>query len=310
MVTFAFRKKSKTMKKILLLIVITISLLACEKEQAKNTGLALNIKSCVLDNSNSFAKVTIERGDGFLNIITSDPDIAEIMRDYDNENLFYIIGHNKGKAEVLVSVTNETGYEKIKTIEVTVREAINYGSFSTAGGVYLKKGESRIFNLPFEFNKDFSIENDNKAIIDNDGVASVFANETLGSKYKVVANAVGSTLFSICKGKVKLFDVRVFVVNEYDLFIPESENSQLTFDLPFIAGVNGISIWRGSGHYSARVADESIAIVKSITPGIDYFDQQNNSAIVRVTPLESGTTKLIVTDNITGQSHAVNVVVN
>ena len=271
---------------------------------------ALNIKSCVLDNSNSFAKVTIERGDGFLNIITSDPDIAEIMRDYDNENLFYIIGHNKGKAEVLVSVTNETGYEKIKTIEVTVREAINYGSFSTAGGVYLKKGESRIFNLPFEFNKDFSIENDNKAIIDNDGVASVFANETLGSKYKVVANAVGSTLFSICKGKVKLFDVRVFVVNEYDLFIPESENSQLTFDLPFIAGVNGISIWRGSGHYSARVADESIAIVKSITPGIDYFDQQNNSAIVRVTPLESGTTKLIVTDNITGQSHAVNVVVN
>lgn len=309
MVTFAFRKKSETMEKILLLIVITISLLACEKDEAKNSGLALNIKSCVLDNANSFAKVTIDRGEGFLNIITTDPDIAEIMRDDDDENLFYIIGHNKGKAEVLVSVTNETGYEKIKTIEVTVREAINYGSFSTAGGVYLKKGESRIFNLPFEFNKDFSIVNDNKAIIDNDGVASVFANETLGSKYKVTANAVGSTLFSICKGKVKLFDVRVFVVNEYDLFIPESEN-KLFFELPFSFGVNGITIWRGSGHYSAKVVDESIAIVKSITPGIDYFDQQNNSAIVRVTPLERGTTKLIVTDNITGQSHAVNVVVN
>ncbi len=52
----------------------------------------------------------------------------------------------------------------------------------------------------------------------------IFANESMGSKYKVTANAVGSTLFSICKGKVKLFDVRVFVVNEYDLFIPESEN--------------------------------------------------------------------------------------
>lgn len=308
MVTFAFRKKSETMKKILLLIVITISLLACEKEQAKNSGLALNIKSCVLDNANSYAKVTIDRGEGFLNIITTDPYIAEIMRDDDNENLFYIIGHNKGKAEVLVSVTNETGYEKIKTIEVTVREAINYGSFSTAGGVYLKKGESRIFNLPFEFNKDFSIVNDNKAIIDNDGVASVFANETLGSKYKVTANAVGSTLFSICKGKVKLFDVRVFVVNEYDLFIPESEN-KLFFELPFSFGVNGITIWRGSGHYSAKVVDESIAIVKSITPGVDHFDQQNNSAVVRVTPLKSGTTKLIVTDNITRQSHAVNVVV-
>lgn len=309
MVTFAFRKKAKTMKKILLLTVITISLLACEKEQAKNTGLALNIKSCLLDNSNSFAKVTIDRGEGFLNIITSDPDIAEIMRDDDDENLFYIIGHNKGKAEVLVSVTNETGYEKSKTIEVTVREAINYGSFSTAGGVYLKKGESRIFNLPFEFNNDFSIVNDNKAIIDNDGVASIFANESMGSKYKVTANAVGSTLFSICKGKVKLFDVRVFVVNEYDLFIPESEN-KLFFELPFSFGVNGITIWRGSGHYSAKVVDESIAIVKSITPGVDHFDQQNNSAVVRVTPLKSGTTKLIVTDNITRQSHAVNVVVH
>ena len=151
--------------------------------------------------------------------------------------------------------------------------------------------------------------NDNKAIIDNDGVASVFANETLGSKYKVTANAVGSTLFSICKGKVKLFDVRVFVVNEYDLFIPESEN-KLFFELPFSFGVNGITIWRGSGHYSAKVVDESIAIVKSITPGVDHFDQQNNSAVVRVTPLERGTTKMIVTDNITGQSHAVNVVVN
>lgn len=277
MVIFAFRKKSKTMKKILLLIVITMFLLACEKDEAKNSGLALNIKSCVLDNANSFAKVTIERGDGFLNIITTDPDIGEIMRDDDNENLFYIIGHNKGKAEVLVSVTNETGYEKIKTIEVTVREAINYGSFSTAGGVYLKKGESRIFNLPFEFNNDFSIVNDNKAIIDNDGVASIFANESMGSKYKVTANAVGSTLFSICKGKVKLFDVRVFVVNEYDLFIPESEN-KLFFELPFSFGVNGITIWRGSGHYSAKVVDESIAIVKSITPGVDHFDQQNNSA--------------------------------
>ena len=130
----------------------------------------------------------------------------------------------------------------------------------------------------------------------------------MGSKYKVTANAVGSTLFSICKGKVKLFDVRVFVVNEYDLFIPESEN-KLFFELPFSFGVNGITIWRGSGHYSAKVADESIAIVKSITPGVDHFDQQNNSAVVRVTPLKSGTTKLIVTDNITRQSHAVNVVV-
>ncbi|MDD2286912.1 MAG: hypothetical protein PHQ11_16115 [Paludibacter sp.] len=296
------------MKKILLLIVITMSLLACEKDEAKNSGLALNIKSCVLDNANSFAKVTIDRGEGFLNIITTDPDIAEIMRDDDNENLFYVIGHNKGEAEVLVSVTNETGYEKIKTIEVTVREAINYGSFSTAGGVYLKKGESRIFNLPFEFNNDFSIVNDNKAIIDNDGVASIFANESMGSKYKVTANAVGSTLFSICKGKVKLFDVRVFVVNEYDLFIPESEN-KLFFELPFSFGVNGITIWRGSGHYSAKVVDESIAIVKSITPGVDHFDQQSNSAVVRVTPLKSGTTKMIVTDNITRQSHAVNVVV-
>lgn len=107
-----------------------------------------------------------------------------------------------------------------------------------------------------------------------------------------------------------LFSVRVYVVDEYDLFIPESESSQLTFDLPFTFGVNGITVWRGSGHYTAKVVDETVAIVKSITPGNDWVNQMNNSAVVRVTPLKSGTTKLTVTDTVTGKTASVDVVVN
>ena len=115
--------------------------------------------------------------------------------------------------------------------------------------------------MPFTFDKNYSIVADNSAVIDNDGVAAVSASVEMGSKFKVEAKTVGSTSFKICKGKVELFSARIFVVEEYDLFIPESEDSQLTFDLPFIAGVNGISIWRGSGHYSAKVVDETIAVV-------------------------------------------------
>jgi NADH:ubiquinone oxidoreductase subunit F (NADH-binding) len=94
------------------------------------------------------------------------------------------------------------------------------------------------------------------------------------------------------------------------LFIPPSENRQLTFDLPFIVGINGISIWRDSGQYTAKVVDETIAVVKSITRGNDFFNQESNSAVVWVTPLKSGTTKLIVTDVVTGQTSGVDVVVN
>jgi len=39
-------------------------------------------------------------------------------------------------------------------------------------------------------------------------------------------------------------------------------------------------------------------------------NQMNNSAAVRVTPLKSGTTKMIVTDTVTGQTASVDVVVN
>ncbi len=297
------------MKKVLFLLVLVITLFACEKENDDQIKLQLNLKSCVLDNATSYAEIKIDKGEGFLFINSSDPDIAEILYEKDNENVFYIIGHNSGNATVTVRVSNYGDVGTTKTINVDVREAINYGDFSTSG-VYLKKGETRKFGLPFTFDKNYSVVADNSAVIDNDGVATVSASVETGSKFKVEAKAVGSTSFKICKGKVELFSARIFVVEEYDLFIPESEDSQLTFDLPFIAGVNGISIWRGSGHYSARVVNETIAVVKSITLSDDYFDQQNNSAVVRVTPLKSGKTKLVVPDEVTGQTHDVDVVVN
>lgn len=298
------------MKKLLFLFVLATALFACKKENDDAVKLQLSLNSCVLDNDNSYAEVKIDRGEGFLNVSSSDPDIAEIFYDGDNENVFYIIGHSRGNAVVAVNIFNDNGAESTKTIDVNVRETINYEHFLMDVGVYLRKGETRSFGLPFTFDKNYSVVADNSAVIDNDGVATVSASVETGSKFKVEAKAVGSTSFNISKGKVVIFSARVFVVDEYDLFIPESEDSQLIFDLPFIAGVNGISIWRGSGHYSAKVVDETIAVVKSITLSDDYFDQQNNSAVVRVTPLKSGKTKLVVTDEVTGQTHDVDVVVN
>lgn len=295
--------------KLLFSLILAIALLACKKED-DGIELQLNMKSCVLDNASSYAEIQIDRGEGFLNVSTSDADIAEIMYEEDNPNLFYIIGHNRGNAVVTVAVFNDNGDESIQTIDVNVRETIYYESFLMDVGVFLKKGESRKFGLPFTFDKNYSVVADNSAVIDKDGVATVSASVEMGNKFKVEAKAVGSTSFNICKGKVIIFSARVFVVDEYDLYIPESENDQLTFNLPFTYGINGITIWRGSGHYAAKVVDETIAVVKSVTPGIDYFDQQNNSAVVRVTPLKSGKTKLVVTDEVTGQTAEVNVVVN
>ncbi len=297
------------MKKSLFLLVLAVTLFACEKDD-EGIKLQLNTESCTLDNKTSYAEIRIDRGEGSLTVTSTDSDIAEILYDENDENIFYIIGHNQGSAAVSVVIFNDEGEENTKTIDVNVREAISYESFLMDVGVYLKKGESRKFGLPFTFDKNYSVVADNNAVIDNDGVATVSSGVEMGNKFKVEAKAVGSTSFNICKGKVVIFSARVFVVDEYDLFIPESENGQLTFNLPFIAGVNGISIWRGSGHYSAKVVDETIAIVKSVTTSDDHFDQQNNSAEVRVTPLKSGKTKLIVTDEVTGQTSAVNVVVN
>jgi len=297
------------MKKSLFLLVLAVTLFACEKDD-DGIKLQLNTESCTLDNETSYAEIRIDRGEGLLKVTSTDSDIAEILYDENDENIFYIIGHNQGTAAVSVVIFNDVGEENTKTIDVNVREAISYESFLMDVGVYLKKGESRKFGLPFTFDKNYNVVVDNSAVIDNDGVATVSSSVEMGNKFKVEAKAVGSTSFNICKGKVVIFSARVFVVDEYDLFIPESENSQLTFNLPFIAGVNGISIWRGSGHYSAKVVDETIAIVKSVTTSDDHFDQQNNSAEVRVTPLKSGKTKLIVTDEVTGQTAEVNVVVN
>nr|WP_319999488.1 hypothetical protein [uncultured Draconibacterium sp.] len=297
------------MKKSLFLLVLAVTLFACEKD---NDGikLQLNTESCTLDNETSYAEIRIDRGEGLLKVASTDSNIAEILYDENDENIFYIIGHNQGTAAVSVVIFNDEGEENTKTIDVNVREAISYESFLMDVGVYLKKGESRKFGLPFTFDKNYSVVADNSAVIDNDGVATVSSSVEMGNKFKVEAKAVGSTSFNICKGKVVVYSARVFVVDEYDLFIPESENNQLTFDLPFVAGINGISIWRGSGHYSAKVVDETIAIVKSVTTSDDHFDQQNNSAEVRVTPLKSGKTKLIVTDEVTGQTAEVDIVVN
>lgn len=297
------------MKKLLFILVLAITLFSCEKEEDR-IKLQLNMKSCVLDNETSYAEVQIDRGEGFLNITSSDPDIAEIRFDMDSETVFYIVGHREGQATVTVNVSANGGIETTKTIDVKVNEWIDYPNYATEGGVYLRKGESRIFKLPFAFEKNYSVVADAGAVIDTEGAATFSAGTAMGDQFRVDAKAAGSVLFNICKGKVILYSVRVFVVDEYDLFIPESENSQLTFDLPFTYGVNGITIWRGSGKYTARIVDETVARLESITPAEEYFNSMNNSATVRVAPLKIGATKLIITDTVSGQSADVDIVVN
>ncbi len=295
------------MKKILLLLTVAFTLFSCEKkDDGLEQKLQLNVKSCVLDNAHSYAEVKKTKGTGSLSVTSSDPGIAEIRFDEEEKDVFYIIGHGQGTATITVVDVddNKAGDEyAIKTINVNVRETIDYGRYLHED-VYMKKGDFRIFKLPFVFDKNDSL------VGVNDYIASMRANVALGNTFKVEALSNGITEFQIYKGKIELFSVRIFVINEYDLFIPESENSQLTFDLPFIAGVNGISIWRGSGHYTAKVVDEKVAIVESITPGENYFNQESNSAVVRVTPLKSGKTKLIVTDAVTNQTGSVDVAVH
>ena len=93
--------KTETMKKVLFLLVLVITLFACEKENDDQIKFQLNLKSCVLDNATSYAEVNVDKGEGFLIINSSDPDIAEILYDKDNENVFYIIGHIKGMLPLL-----------------------------------------------------------------------------------------------------------------------------------------------------------------------------------------------------------------
>lgn len=297
------------MKKILSILVLAIALFSCKKED-DGIKLQLNMKSCVLDNVTTYVEVKIDRGEGFLNVSSSDPSIAEVRFDNENENVFYIIGRGEGQATVTVNVSTYGGIGNIKTIDVKVNESIDYPRYATEGGVYLRKGDSRFFKLPFAFENNYNVVADASAVIDTEGAATFSASVKMGSEFKVDAKATGSTLFNICKGKVILYSVRVYVVDEYDLCVSPSEDRQLTFKLPFTYGINGISIWRGSGKYTARVVDESVAIVESITSGNDWVNQMNNSAVVRVTPLKIGKTKLIITDTVTRQTASVDVVVN
>jgi hypothetical protein len=287
----------KTIKALLLLAVV-FTLSACEKNE---DGFQLNVKSCVLDNQKSYVEVKKLKGTGSLNVTSSDPAVAEIRFDEEKKDVFYIIGHGQGKATVTVAdILTKTGVDDIKTIDVDVCEPITYNDYSSTA-VFLKIGESRVFNLPFDFDKNSTL------VVGNNDIISVSANAEMGKKCKVYANKNGNTFIDIYKGKIPLFSVRVNVVNEYDLFIPDHK---LTIKLPFTYGVNGFSIWRGSGKYTTQIVDETVAEVQSIVPGEDWFNQKKNSASVWVTPLKIGTTKLIVTDVVTEQTDSVEIVVN
>lgn len=286
-----------------LFFALSIGLISCVPELPDNT-LELNRESCVLDNENSYAEITVANMTGTsLSISSSNPDVAEICLDKEEKGTFYIIGRNQGKATITVIDVDDakTGEYNMNTIEVDVRTSIDYPDFSTET-IFLKAGESRVFSQFLDFDDNYSY------VVDNETIAKVSTSQAMNKKFKVEAKHKGYTSFHIYKGKVKLATIGIHVVDEYDLYIPSSE--QLTFKLPFTYGVNGFTIWRGSGQYSAKAVDETIAKVTTITPGEDWFNTMNNCAAVRAQPLKAGKTSVIVTDMVTGQTAGVNLEVN
>lgn len=93
--------------------------------------------------------------------------------------------------------------------------------------------------------------------------------------------------------------LHINVVDKYDLYVPKKS---LTLKIPFTYGINGISIWRGSGKYSATIENKNIAKVESIINWNDNtFNQMCNDAAVLITPLNEGETFLNIKDEITWQ---------
>lgn len=285
----------------LFVLIATFTLSSCEKSE----NLKLSTTSCVLDNETSYVEVKVLKGsgsikEGSIKVTSSLPDVAQVRFDEQKDNIFYIVGNQKGDATVLVTLEGVDDYDT-KKISVQVREKIIIQSYA-GEEIYIKVGESRLFNLPFNFDAKHSL------IVEDQNIISVSTNvEEIGQQYKIDATKIGTTHLHFYKGITHVLPVRVHVVNEYDLFFVTRE---LTFKLPFTYGINGIVIWRGSGQYSAKIEDESVAEVKTITRGKDSFNKLINSATVAVNPLSVGRTKMIITDMVTKQTSGVWIKVN
>jgi hypothetical protein len=274
------------MRKIILTLFLASVLFSCKEDNDSSKSLELSKTSLELDNVNSREDILIKGSSSTYSASSTDANVASVAI---NNDTLIVIGYNEGNCTIYVS----DEFNNVKSIPVCVKEAIDF-TFYNIESIYIKKGEKRTFSFtPLNY-KDY-----NTFVVSNKEIADV---SVIGDKVKsflVDAKYIGKTAVNIFKGKMRISEFYINVVDEYDLYVPEKS---LTIKIPFTYGINGISIWRGSGKYSATTENENIAKVKSIINwNTNAFNQMFNDAAVHIKPLNEGETFLNIKDETTGQ---------
>ncbi len=274
------------MRKIILTLFLALVLFSCKEDNDFSKNIEVSKTYLELDNVNSREDVLIKYGSGGYYAHSNDENVAMAVV---NNDTLSVIGYSVGKCTIYV-------YDKIgnvKYVSVCITEPIDFTWYNIEN-IYIKKGEKRAFSFsPLNY-KDY-----NTFVVSNKEIADVSVVGDQVKSFLVDAKEIGKTTVSIFKGKMKISEFDINVVDKYDLYVPEK---RLTIKIPFTYGINGISIWRGSGKYSATIENKNIAKVDSIINwNSNAFNQMCNDAAVLIKPLNEGETFLNIKDEITWQ---------
>lgn len=274
------------MRKIILTLLLASVLFSCKEDNDSSKNIEVSKTYLELNNVNSREDVLIKYGRGSYYAHSTDDNIAKAVI---NDDTLSVIGYSVGKCTIYVY----DELDNVKSISVCITEPIDF-TYYIIENIYIKKGEKRTFSFsPLNY-KDY-----NTFVVSNKEIADVSIVGDQVKSFLVDAKVTGKTTVSIFKGKMKISEFDINVVDKYDLYVPKKS---LTLKIPFTYGINGISIWRGSGKYSATIENKNIAKVESIINWNDNtFNQMCNDAAVLITPLNEGETFLNIKDEITWQ---------
>lgn len=274
------------MRKIILTLFLALVLFSCKEDNDFSKNIEVSKTYVALDNVNSRDDIQIKYGSGGYYAHSTDENVAIAVV---NNDTLSVVGYSVGSCTVYV-------FDKIGNVQsifVQVKEAIDF-TYYFLENIYIKKGEKRTFSFsPLNY-KDY-----NTFVVSNKEIADVSVVGDQVKSFLVDAKEKGKTTVRIFKGKMQISDFDINVVDEYDLYVPQKS---LTLKIPFTYGTNGISIWRGSGKYSATTDNENIAKVESIINKNDNTSNQMcNDAEVLIKPMNEGVTFLNIKDEITKQ---------
>lgn len=274
------------MRKIILTLFLALVLFSCKEDNDFSKNIEVSKTYLELNNVNSREDVLIKYGSGGYYAHSTDENVAKAVV---NNDTLSVIGYSAGKCTIYVY----DEIDNVKSISVCITEPIDF-TYYIIENIYIKKGEKRTFSFsPLNY-KDY-----NTFVVSNKEIADVSIVGDQVKSFLVDAKVTGKTTVSIFKGKMKISEFDINVVDKYDLYVPKKS---LTLKIPFTYGINGISIWRGSGKYSATIENKNIAKVESIINWNDNtFNQMCNDAAVLITPLNEGETFLNIKDEITWQ---------